>query len=100
MIILASAIAHDVRIGAFTTLADESLVSGHVSIGARVNIAPRAVIANGNLRQSLIIGDEAEIGVGAAVLSDVDARARLIGNPAMPIRDWVRLRRLARGKGG
>ncbi|WP_151719450.1 LbetaH domain-containing protein [Gemmobacter serpentinus] len=97
-IILARAIAHDVEIGAFSTLAGEVLVSGHVRIGADVNIAPRASIANGNRQRWLTIGDGAEIGVGAAVLGRVPAQARMIGNPAMPIRDWVRLRRLIRGQ--
>lgn len=99
-ILLASIIAHDVQIGAFSTLAGDALVSGHVRIGAGVNIAPRAVIANGNRKHWLTIGDGAEIGVGAAVLSDVEPGARLIGNPVLPIRDWVRLRRLARGSNG
>ena len=58
------------------------------------------MIANGNRKHWLTIGDGAEIGVGAAVLSDVEPGARLIGNPALPIRDWVRLRRLARGSDG
>lgn len=96
-ILLASAIAHDVEIGAFSTLAGEALIAGHVRIGACVNVAPRAVIANGTRGNWLQIGDGAEIGVGAVVLGDVAAGQRLIGNPAMPIRDWVRLRRLARG---
>ncbi|PTE12612.1 acetyltransferase [Pseudogemmobacter blasticus] len=99
-IMLASIIAHDVEIGAFTTLAGDALVSGHVRIGDRVSIAPRAVIANGHRNRWLTIGDDAEIGVGAAVLGNVAAGERVIGNPAMPIRHWVRLRRLARGKDG
>ena len=100
VIILASAIGHDVEIGAFSSLAGEVLVSGHVRIGSDVNIAPRAVIANGRRDRWLSIGDGAEIGVGAVALGNVDPGARVIGNPAMPIRDWVRLRRLARGTGG
>jgi acyl-[acyl carrier protein]--UDP-N-acetylglucosamine O-acyltransferase len=96
-ILLSSGIGHDVTIGAFATLAAHSVIAGHVQIGTGVNIAPSAVIANGTRQRPLIIGDGAEIGVGAAVLSDVPPGARMIGNPAMPIRDWVRLRRLARG---
>ena len=69
-------------------------------IGPGVNVAPRAVIANGTRQRWLQIGDGAEIGVGAAVVGDVAPGARLIGNPALPLRDWVRLRRLARGQDG
>jgi UDP-3-O-[3-hydroxymyristoyl] glucosamine N-acyltransferase len=99
-ILLGSTIAHDVTIGAFSTVAGEALISGHVRIGSGVNIAPRAVIANGTRKRWLSIGDEAEIGIGATVLSNVAPGQRLIGNPAMPVRDWVRLRRLARGQDG
>ena len=99
-IVLASIVAHDVEIGAFSTLAGDALVSGHVRIGAGVNVAPRAVIANGTRQRWLQIGDGAEIGVGAVVVEDVAPGARLIGNPALPLRDWVRLRRLARGQDG
>lgn len=69
-------------------------------IGPGVNVAPRAVIANGTRQRWLQIGDGAEIGVGAVVVGDVAPGARLIGNPALPLRDWVRLRRLARGQDG
>ncbi len=96
--VLASFIGHDVGIGDFTTIAVEACVAGHVQIGAGVNIAPRAVIGNGRPGRPLRIGEGAEIGTGAVVLSDLQPGERVIGNPAMPIRDWVRLRRLARGK--
>lgn len=98
-IVLASGIGHDVSIGEFSTLAGEVLLSGHVAIGSDVNIAPRAVIANGTRQRWLTVGDGAEIGVGAVVLGNIAAKERVIGNPAMPIRHWVRLRRLARGEG-
>lgn len=97
-IILANAVAHDCEIGEFSTMAYESVVTGHVRIGTAVNIAPRATIANGTRKRSLEIGDGAEIGNGAVVVNDVPAGARMIGNPAMSIRDWVRLRRLLTGR--
>lgn len=100
VVILARAIGHDVEIGDFATLAGESLISGHVRIGREVNIAPGAVVANGRRTRPLQIGDRAEIGVGAVVVGDAAPGARLIGNPALPIRDWIRLRRLARQQGG
>lgn len=101
VIVLASLIAHDVTIGDFTTLAGDSFVSGHVEIGAGVNIAPRAVISNGRRGRPLRIGDGAEIGTGAVVLRDVAPGERVIGNPALPIRDWIRMqRRLKADRGG
>lgn len=98
-LVLASIVAHDVEIGDYTTLAGEALVSGHVVIGERVNIAPRAVIANGTRDRPLRIGAGANIGVGAVVIRDVEPGAKLIGNPAMPIRDWVRIQQLVRPTG-
>jgi len=65
-----------------------------------VNVAPNVVVANGTRDRPLRIGDGAVIGVGAVVVGDVAPGARLIGNPALPLRDWVRLRRLARGQTG
>lgn len=99
-IILATIVAHDVQIGDFSTLAGEACILGHVQIGREVNIAPRAVIANGTRKRWLKVGDGAEIGVGAVVVGDVSPGMRLIGNPAMPLRDWVRLRRLSRRQDG
>lgn len=99
-IVLASAIAHDIDIGAFSTLAHDVVVAGHVQIGQDVNLAPRATIANGTRARPLKIGDGAEVGTGAVVVGHVAPGARLIGNPAMPIRDWVRLRRLLRAGTG
>lgn len=95
-IVLASIVAHDIQVGAFSTLAGDALVSGHVKIGDDVNIAPRAVIANGNRQRMIGIGNGAEVGVGAVVISNVAPGGRVIGNPALPMRDWVRLRRLVR----
>lgn len=94
--VLASVIGHDVTIGDYATIAIEALVSGHVEIGAGVHIGPRAVIASGTARRPLRIGAGAVVGVGAVVMRDVPPGARVMGNPAMPVRDWVRLQRMLR----
>ncbi|MBT9245879.1 acetyltransferase [Gemmobacter fulvus] len=92
--LLASVLAHDVTIGDFATVGSGVCVSGHVEIGEGAHIGPQAVITNGSRDRPLRIGAGAIVGVGAAVLRDVPAGARVIGNPAMPVRDWVRLQRL------
>lgn len=96
-LILSMTIAHDVEVGDYTTMALESSVAGHIRIGQDVNIAPQGKIANGSPRRWLTIGEGAEVGTGALVIADVPPRARMIGNPAMPLRDWIRLRRLLKG---
>lgn len=98
--ILSPLLGHDVEIGDFATLAVETSVSGHVQIGMGVNIAPRAVISNGRRGRPLRIGDGAEIGTGAVVIRDIAPGERVIGNPAMPIRDWVRMQRLLKASRG
>ncbi|WP_112312374.1 LbetaH domain-containing protein [Pseudogemmobacter bohemicus] len=98
--VLGTVVGHDVLIGAFTTVGFGCMISGHVTIGEGVTLAPNAVIANGTRARPLRIGDGAVIGVGAAVLRDVAPGARMVGNPAMPMRDWIRLRRLISGQSG
>ena len=98
--VTAALISHDVEIGAYSTIGFSSAIHGHVIIGREVNVAPNVVVANGTRDRPLRIGDGAVIGVGAVVVGDVAPGARLIGNPALPLRDWVRLRRLARGQTG
>ena len=93
--VLASVLAHDVTVGDFATVGSGVCVSGHVEIGAGAHIGPQAVISNGTRDRPLRIGAGAIVGTGAAVLRDVPPGARVIGNPAMPLRDWVRLQRLA-----
>lgn len=94
--LLASVLAHDVTIGDFATVGFGVCVSGHVEIGAGAHIGPQAVISNGTRNRPLRIGAGAIVGVGAAVLRDVPPGARVVGNPAMPLRDWARLQRLIR----
>jgi serine acetyltransferase len=71
-------------------------ICGHVEIGDDVNIAPRAVVGNGRPGRPLRIGAGAVLGVGAVVTRDVPAGARMVGNPAMTLQEWARLRRLLR----
>ncbi|TGD42114.1 acetyltransferase [Pseudotabrizicola sediminis] len=94
--VLAQAIGHDVTVGDFATLAIGSILNGHISIGALATIGSGAIICNGRLGRPLRIGDGAVIGVGAVVLRDVPAGARMMGNPAMTVRDWARLQALVR----
>lgn len=90
---IGSVIGHDSTIGDFSALGYRSMVLGHVEIGQGVTVAPGATIGNGTPGRPLRIGDGAVIGTGAVVHDDVPAGARMMGNPAMPVRAWVRLRR-------
>ncbi len=90
-------VAHDVTIGNFVTIGAGTIVAGHVSIGDGVQIGIGAMINNGSRDRPLVIGADAVIGSGAVIHQSVPPGARMMGNPAMDLRDWVALRRLARG---
>ncbi len=95
--VLATNVAHDVRIGAFGNVGFNASILGHVIVGDNVNIAPHAIIANGTREKPRHIGNGATIGVGAVVIRDVPDGAHVVGNPALPIRQWARLSQQAEG---
>jgi UDP-3-O-[3-hydroxymyristoyl] glucosamine N-acyltransferase len=97
--VLGPVLAHDVTIGDFATIGVGASVLGHAEIGEAAQIAPCAVIGNGRRNRPLRIGAGAVVGSGAVVHQDVPDGARVMGNPAMPVRDWMRLRRLLRTGG-
>ncbi|MFN3825759.1 MAG: acetyltransferase [Pseudorhodobacter sp.] len=94
--VLGSVLGHDMVLGDFATVGWGTIVLGHVEIGEAAQIAPGAVIGNGTRDRPLWIGAGAMIGTGAVVHQDVPEGARMMGNPAMPVRDWLRLRKLLR----
>lgn len=74
-------IAHNCVVGRGTIITACAELSGSVKVGERCWIAPNAAV-----RQKLKIGDAAFIGIGAVVLYDVAAGAKVFGNPAAPLR--------------
>ena len=70
-------VAHNVKIGRGTCIADCVAISGSVEIGEQCWIGPNVSIA-----QSLKIGRMALIGIGANVIDDVPDYAVVSGNPA------------------
>ena len=96
--VLGPVLAHDVTIGDFATIGSGASILGHVEIGDGAQIAPCAVIGNGTRARPLRIGAGALVGSGAVVHQDVPPGARVMGNPAMPVRDWLRLRKLLRSE--
>jgi sugar O-acyltransferase (sialic acid O-acetyltransferase NeuD family) len=70
-------IGHDTRIGAFSRIQPGSNLGGLSRIGSSVTVAIGAT-----LLERLVIGDDAFIGAGAVVTSDVPAAALMLGVPA------------------
>jgi UDP-3-O-[3-hydroxymyristoyl] glucosamine N-acyltransferase len=72
-------VAHNVTIGDNSLLIAHAMIGGSVSIGRDVWCAPAA-----SLKNKLVIGDGALIGLGAVVVKSVESGATVVGNPARP----------------
>ena len=73
-------ISHNVRIGKNSALVSGSRLYGSVKTGENVYIAS-AIIKN-----QLVIGNNATIGMGSVVLDNVDDNTVVVGTPARKIR--------------
>lgn len=86
-------IAHNVRIGRSSVICGCVGIAGSVTIGSGVMIGGLAGVADG-----ITIGDGVQVGAGAGVMSDIAPGETVVGNPAVPRREWARtqisLRRL------
>jgi UDP-3-O-[3-hydroxymyristoyl] glucosamine N-acyltransferase len=91
-----------VQIGHNCLIGRHCLIVSQVGISGSVTVGDYAVLAGQvGLVDHVTIGAGAVIGAQSGVMSDVPPKARWIGSPAQPQRDWWRgvaiLRRLARG---
>lgn len=75
--VLASGVGHDATIGDYSTLSGHVCVNGHVQVGQKVFIGCGVLIA-----PSKKIGDEAVVGIGSVVISNVKVGTTVFGNPA------------------
>jgi UDP-3-O-[3-hydroxymyristoyl] glucosamine N-acyltransferase len=78
-------IGHNVVLGRCCIIVAQVGISGSTILGDFVQVGGQAAMA-GHLR----IGDGAQIGAQAGVISDVEPKARLLGSPAQPVRDFFR----------
>jgi len=72
-----SNIAHDVRIGEFTTVSGLCGILGNVYIGKRVFVGSHSVII-----PDKAVGDDSYIGAGSVVIKNVKSGTKVFGNPA------------------
>jgi UDP-3-O-[3-hydroxymyristoyl] glucosamine N-acyltransferase len=70
-------VAHNVRIRYGALIIAGAEISGSVDIGAHAWIAPQVTIRNG-----LVIGERAVVGIGSVVVRDVPKDSTVMGNPA------------------
>jgi len=78
--ILGSGIGHDAKIGDYSTFSGRCSVNGHVEVGKNVYAGCGVYIA-----PSKKIGDNATIGIGSVVISNVRPNTKVFGNPAKKI---------------
>ena len=80
-------IAHNVKIGEDCMIAGQVGIAGSTIIGNNVMIGGQAGIA-GHLK----IGNNVKIGGGSGITTDLADNSKVMGYPAIPLRDFARLR--------
>ncbi|MDR3253200.1 MAG: UDP-3-O-(3-hydroxymyristoyl)glucosamine N-acyltransferase [Tannerella sp.] len=78
-------VAHNVEIGENTVLAAQAGISGSSKVGAGCMIGGQV-----GLSGHITVGDKAQIGAQAGILGSIEAGARVLGSPAIPIRQYLR----------
>src|SRR5205085_3699620 len=78
-------IGHNVRIGKHCIIVAQVGIAGSTELGDYVIVAGQAGLAG-----HLEIGNGAQIGGAAAVFHDVPAGTKVMGNPAVPFREYAR----------
>jgi sugar O-acyltransferase (sialic acid O-acetyltransferase NeuD family) len=91
-----TSIGHDVNIADTCTICPSCVISGHVSIEPNVFLGAGSIVVNGKSDAPLVIGRNSEIWAGSVVTKSISAGSRVAGNPARPLREFVRDRVVSR----
>ena len=78
-------IAHNVEVGDGAIIVSQSGVAGSSKIGKYAVLAAQSGVAD-----HLSIGDFAQIGAQSGIMRDVEPKARMMGSPAQPAREYFR----------
>ena len=82
-------IAHNCIIKKNTVITACAEISGGVEIGEGSWISP-----NISTKQKIKIGENAYIGLGSNVITDIDRKKKVMGLDAMSLRDYIRIKKL------
>jgi len=78
-------IAHNCEVGEHTVMAAQAGVAGSTKVGSRCMIGGQVGLAG-----HISIGDNVMIGAQSGIGSNVAAGSRMMGSPAVPMRDYAR----------
>lgn len=81
---LNSTVGHDAVFRGFVTVAPNASISGNVMLGTCTEVGTGAA-----LREKVVVGDGALVGMGSVVTRDVEPNSVMVGNPARQIRTLV-----------
>lgn len=81
-------IAHNVKIGSYCYIAGQVGIAGSTTIGNKCMIGGQAGISG-----HLSIGDNVHIGGHSGVLNNLSDNVKVIGFPAIPMRDFIKRRK-------
>ncbi|MDU1889865.1 MAG: UDP-3-O-(3-hydroxymyristoyl)glucosamine N-acyltransferase [Dysgonomonas sp.] len=78
-------IAHNVEIGENTVMAAQVGISGSTKVGKNCMFGGQV-----GLGGHITIGDNANIGAQSGIISNIEPNAKILGAPAIPVRDFFR----------
>lgn len=81
-------IAHNVQVGKHSAVIANAMVGGSTKIGDNTWISPSAI-----LRDTISIGNNVTVGMGALVTKDVPDNETWAGNPAKPLTEFLELQK-------
>lgn len=90
MVLTLCSIGHDVVIGDYCVICPSATVSGYVTLEEEVFIGAGAIVVEGRAEKPLTIGRGAYVAAGAVVTKSVPPGGKVAGNPARPLREFVR----------
>jgi sugar O-acyltransferase (sialic acid O-acetyltransferase NeuD family) len=93
-----SVLGHDLTVGDCVTICSSASIAGYVVIEDDVFVGAGAVIVNGTPDRPMRIGRGAKIAAGAVVTKAVAAGTSVAGNPARPLRQMAKERRVLRAQ--
>ncbi|MBI9032064.1 hypothetical protein JEZ13_08715 [bacterium] len=82
LIMVGASIGHNTKLGPYNHIAAQAVVGAYIETGIGVHIG-----LNATVRENLVIGDHATLGMGAVLTKNINQKEIWIGNPAIFLRN-------------